>query len=52
MNGSEAERESAFQGLRMAFGHELVTGGTALLLRALRGQQVTKTRRTTDELTR
>ena len=36
----------------MAGSHELVTGGTTFGLRALRGQQVTKTGRAADQLTR
>ena len=36
----------------MAFGNELVPGGTTLLLRALRGQQVTKAGRAANQLTR
>ena len=36
----------------MAFSHELVTGGTTFGLRALRGQQVTKTRGAADQLAR
>ena len=35
----------------MAFGNLFVPGGTTLLLRALRGQQVTEARRATHELT-
>ena len=35
----------------MAFGDELVSGGTTLLLRAFRGQQVTEARRAAYELT-
>ena len=36
----------------MAGGHELVAGGTSFGLRAFRGQQVTKTGRAADQLTR
>ena len=36
----------------MTGSHELVAGGTSLGLRALRGQQVTKTGRAADQLTR
>ena len=36
----------------MTGGHELVAGGTAFGLRALRGQQVTETGRAADQLTR
>jgi len=49
--GLETERETAFEGLSVAFGNEFIPGGTTLLLRALRGQQVTEARRTTHELT-
>jgi hypothetical protein len=35
----------------MAFSHELVLGGTTLLLRALGGKQVTEARRAANELT-
>ena len=35
----------------MAFGNEFVSGGTTLLLRAFRGQQVTEARRATHKLT-
>lgn len=35
----------------MAGCHELVFGGTTLLLRALRGKQVTETGRAADQLT-
>src|SRR3954470_14604944 len=34
----------------MAFGDQLVAGGTAFGLRALRGQQVTEARRAADQL--
>lgn len=34
----------------MALGHELVTAGTTLLLRALRAKQVTEARRAAHEL--
>jgi hypothetical protein len=36
----------------MAGSHKLVLGGTALLLRALRGKQVTKTGRAANQLSR
>jgi hypothetical protein len=49
--GLEAERETAFERLSMAFGHQFVAGRTALLLRALRGQQMSETRRAANELT-
>ena len=48
--GLEAERQGALQRLRMAFGDELITGGTAFGLRALRGKQVTEAGRATDQL--
>ena len=47
---TQAERQGALERLRMAFSHELVTGGTTLLLRALRAKQVTETRRAAHEL--
>jgi hypothetical protein len=49
--GLKAERETAFERLRMALGHQFVAGGTALLLRAFRGQQMTEARRAANELT-
>jgi hypothetical protein len=49
--GLEAERETAFEGLSVAFGNLFITGGTTLLLRALRGQQMSETRRAANELT-
>ena len=50
-NGLKSEREAAFERLCVAFSHKLVAGGTALLLRALRGQQVTEAGRATHKLT-
>src|SRR5205823_8838133 len=46
----EAERQGALERLGMALGHQLVTGGTTFLLRALRAEEVTEARRPTDEL--
>ncbi len=48
--GLQTVRETALQGLRMAFGYLLVLGGTSLGLRALRGKQVTEAGRATHEL--
>lgn len=47
---AEAKREGALERLRMAFGHQLIAGGTALLLGALRSEQVSETRRAANEL--
>src|SRR5687767_1184923 len=47
---TQTERQGALQRLGMALSHQFVTGGTTLLLRALRAQQVTKARRATHEL--
>ena len=47
---SQTERQRPFERLGMAFSHELVAGSTALLLRGLRAQQVTETRRAAHEL--
>lgn len=47
---TKAERQAALERLGVAFSDELVTGGTTLLLRALRAKQVTETRRTAHEL--
>lgn len=50
--GLEAIRQAALKRLGMAWSHKLVLGGTTLLLRALRGKQVTKTGRAADQLSR
>ena len=50
--GLEAIRQAALERLGMAGSHKLVLGGTTLLLRALRGQQVTKTGRAANQLSR
>ena len=47
----EAERQAALKRLGVAGSHELVLGGTTLLLRALRGKQVTETGRAANKLT-
>ena len=47
----EAERQAALERLGVAGSHKLILGGATLLLRALRGQQVTKTGRAAHELT-
>jgi len=47
---AQTERQSALEGLRMTFRNQLVTGGTTLLLRALRAKQVTEARRAAHEL--
>src|SRR5688572_12398395 len=49
---TQAERQSSLERLGMAFGHELVTGGTTLLLRAFRAKQVTEARGAPQELAR
>ncbi len=46
----EAERQTALQRRGVAFGNELVLRGTAFLLGALRGKQVTEAGRATDKL--
>ena len=48
--GLEAERQAALEWFGVALGYELVTGGTTLLLRALRGKQVPEARRAAHEL--
>ena len=47
----ETRGQAAEQRSRMAGSHELVAGGTAFGLRALRGQQVTEIGRAADQLT-
>jgi hypothetical protein len=47
----EAERQATLERLGVAFGDELVLGGTTLLLRALGGKQVTEAGRAANELT-
>lgn len=49
-NLTQTERQSALERPGMAFCHELVTGGTTLLLRAFRAEQVTEARRAAHEL--
>jgi len=48
--GLETERQRPLQRTCMTFSHQLVTRGPALLLRALRGQQMTEARRAAHEL--
>src|SRR5690606_14015369 len=50
MRALEAERQAALEGRGMARSHQLVATGTTLLLRALRGQQVSEAGRTAHEL--
>ena len=47
---AQTERQGSLQRLGMALSHQFVTGGTTLLLRALRAQQVTEARRAAHEL--
>ena len=47
---AQTERQGAVERLCMALGHKLVPGGTTLLLRALRGQQVPEAGRAANKL--
>jgi len=47
---AQTEWQGSLQRLGMALSHQFVTGGTTLLLRALRAQQVTEARRAAHEL--
>ena len=49
---AETGRQAAEKHRSMAGRHQLVAGGTAFGLRALRGQQVTETGRAANQLTR
>ena len=47
---SEAERETAFEGSRMARGNQLILRSATFLLVRLRGEQVAEARRAADQL--
>ena len=49
-NKLETERQGALERPGMALCHQLVAGGTTLLLRALRAKQMTEARRAAHEL--